>query len=278
MFQGYLSKGCARFSARLLTTIAPILVVAAVSLVRTSAALAQTAAPLPRDNQPPSALPLPEPKDPEKIPAPADLIPQPQTPTDGPKPTDAQQTLTVEKFVVTGSTVFSQAEFDRVTAPFVGRVITLVELYSARSAVTQLYVDKGYITSGALLPPQTLKSGIVEIQVIEGRLEKINVTGNKRLRSGYVSSRIGLATQTPLNRNRLLESLRLLQLDPLIQNLSAELSAGTRPGESLLDLKVTEAKSLDCFWNTRCPTIGFALLPILSLLIFKGSLFQDSWS
>lgn len=45
--------------------------------------------------------------------------------SDGPKPADAAQTLTVEKFVVTGSTVFSQAEFDRVTAPFVGRVITL---------------------------------------------------------------------------------------------------------------------------------------------------------
>ena len=119
--------------------------------------------------------------------------------SDGPKPADAAQTLTVEKFVVTGSTVFSQAEFDRVTAPFVGRVITLAELYSARSAITQIYVDKGYITSGALIPLQTLKGGIVEIQVIEGRLEKINVTGNKRLRSGYVSSRIGLGTQTPLN-------------------------------------------------------------------------------
>ena len=211
MFQDSLSQGYVRFAAKSLSTIAPMMLAAAGSLVPSSAVNAQTAAPLPndnqpqfalpRDNQPPSELPLPEPKNPEKIPAPADLIPQPQTPpmSDGPKPADAAQTLTVEKFVVTGSTVFSQAEFDRVTAPFVGRVITLAELYSARSAITQIYVDKGYITSGALIPPQTLKGGIVEIQVIEGRLEKINVTGNKRLRSGYVSSRIGLGTQTPLN-------------------------------------------------------------------------------
>ena len=285
MFQGSLSQGYVRFAAKSLSTIAPMMLVAAGSLVPASAVNAQTAAPLPednqpqfalpRDNQPPSELPLPEPKSPEKIPAPADLIPQPQTPPmpDGPKPADAAQTLTVKKFVVTGSTVFSQAEFDRVTAPFVGRVITLAELYSVRSAITQIYVDKGYITSGALIPPQTLKGGIVEIQVIEGRLEKINVTGNKRLRSGYVSSRIGLATQTPLNRNKLLESLRLLQLDPLIQNLSAEISAGTRPGESWLDLKVTEAKSLDfkiTLDNNRSPSVG---IDRRRLQLYEGNLF-----
>ncbi len=247
-----MSQGYLQFASRLLLTIA-----GAIALLG-SASIAQ--AQIPRDNQPPSTLPLPEPKAPEKIPAPSDLIPQtqPPIPTDTP-PTDSPQVITVTKFVITGSTVFSQAEFDAVTAPYVGRAITLAELFQARSAITQLYVEKGYITSGALIPPQKLKSGIVEIQVIEGKLGKINVTGTKRLRPGYVSSRVGLGTQTPLNRNKLLESLRLLQLDPLIQNLSAELSAGTRPGESLLDLKVTEAKSLDfkiTFDNNRSPSVG----------------------
>jgi hemolysin activation/secretion protein len=247
-----MSQGYLRFASRLLLTIAP-----AITLLG-SASLAQ--AQIPRDNQPPSTLPIPEPKAPEKIPAPADLIPKTPTqpPTDS-APVDAPPTIQVEKFVVTGSTVFSQAEFDAVTAPYVGRMISVAELFQARSAITQLYVEKGYITSGALIPPQKLKSGIVEIQIIEGKLETINVTGIKRLRPGYVSSRVGLATQTPLNRNKLLESLRLLQLDPLIQNLSAELSAGTRPGESLLDLKVTEARTLDfkmTFDNNRSPSVG----------------------
>ncbi len=233
----------------------------------------RTQAQLPRDNQPPSTLPLPEPKTPEKIPSPADLIPQPQPQIPSDTAPDAPQVIKVDQFVVTGSTVFSQADFDAVTAPYVGRTITLAELFQARSAITQLYVEKGYITSGAFIPPQQLKSGIVEIQVIEGKLEKINVTGTKRLNPGYVSSRVGLATQTPLNRNKLLESLRLLQLDPLIQNLSAELSAGTRPGESLLELKVSEAKTLDfkiTLDNNRSPSVG---TDRRRLQLYEGNLF-----
>ncbi len=72
-------------------------------------------------------------------------------------------------------------------------------------------------------------------------------------------NRIGIATQQPLNRNRLLASLQLLQLNPLIQNLSAELSAGSRPGASVVEVRVTEAKSdsiqvvLD---NGRVPSVG----------------------
>lgn len=213
---------------------------------------------LPRENNPPSVQPLPE-KVPEKIPAPADLFP-PQLPT---PPADTApntpEKITVTQFKVTGNTVFTQADFDAVTAPFRDRPISLTELFQARSAITQLYVDKGYITSGAFIPPQQLKDGAVEIRIVEGRLEAINVSGTQRLNPGYIRSRVGLGTQTPLNRNRLLESLRLLQLDPLIKNLSAELSAGTRPGESLLDLKVTEARSFDAkvtLDNSRSPSVG----------------------
>jgi len=52
----------------------------------------------------------------------------------------------------------------------------------------------------------------------------------------------GIATKKLLNRNRLLESLQLLQLNPLIQNLSAELSAG-RVLVQVLEVQ-TEAKSV----------------------------------
>jgi hemolysin activation/secretion protein len=212
---------------------------------------------IPRDNKPPSVQPIPE-QVPEKIPAPADLLP-PTVPTPSEVGPNTPDKITVTQFKVTGNTVFTQADFDAVTAGFRDRPISLTELFQARSAITQLYVDKGYITSGALIPPQKLKDGVVEIQVVEGRLEGINVTGTQRLNPGYVRSRIGLGTQTPLNRNTLLESLRLLQLDPLIKNLSAELSAGTRPGESLLDLKVTEARSFDVkvtLDNSRSPSVG----------------------
>ncbi|BAB73143.1 hypothetical protein DSM107007_18480 [Nostoc sp. PCC 7120 = FACHB-418] len=155
--------------------------------------------------------------------------------------------------------MFSQEELAKVTTEFTKRPITLAELFQARSKITELYVNKGYITSGAYIPPQTIKSGVIKIQVVEGRLEDIQITGNRRLKPNYVRSRLAIATKPPLNRESLLEALQLLQLNPLIQNLSAELSAGSRPGTSVLQVQITEAKSFHAqlaLDNGRSPGVG----------------------
>jgi hemolysin activation/secretion protein len=175
------------------------------------------------------------------------------------------QTIRVTGFNVVGSTIFSAQDLNAAITkaigdiPPTGRLLSLNDLFQVRSAITDLYVSKGYITSGAFIPPQKLTEGVVEIRVLEGSLEDIRVTGTNKLKPGYVSSRLGLATKAPLSRDRLLEALQLLQLNPLIASISAELSAGTRPGTSLLEVRVTEAKSTFATFsldNQRVPSVG----------------------
>lgn len=216
--------------------------------------------PSPQDVQPPQPS-LPPPKPPEQLPPPAELL-QPGVPTPTPAqplPGNVPQSIVVERFEVIGSTVFSAQELAEVTAEFTKRPITLAEVFQARSKITELYVKKGYITSGAYIPPQAIKSGVIKIQVVEGKLEDIQIAGNVRLNSNYVRSRLEIATPSPLNREKLLEALQLLQLNPLIQNLSAELSAGSRPGTSVLQVTIKEAKSFDTqitLDNGRSPAVG----------------------
>jgi hemolysin activation/secretion protein len=158
-----------------------------------------------------------------------------------------------------GSTVFGAADFAKITESYTRRSLTIAELFQLRSAIAQLYLDNGYITSGAFIPPQVLQRGVVTIRVVEGKLATIAITGTRRLKPNYVRSRLALAAGTPLNRDRLLEALQLLQLDPLIQSLSAELSAGSRPGESVLSVRVVEEPPLNAqltFDNGRAPTVG----------------------
>jgi hemolysin activation/secretion protein len=141
----------------------------------------------------------------------------------------------------------------------VNRELSFAELLRARSAITQLYVQCGYVTSGALIPPQTLEGNVIRIQVIEGRIEEINVTGTRRLNRSYIRSRLGLAASPPLNINDLLEGLQLLQLDPLIGSISADLQAGVRPGTSVLQVAVTEADTFSiapAIDNGRSPSVG----------------------
>ncbi len=189
-----------------------------------------------------------------------ELLPIPELPTPtSSDPEDIGATFRVNRIDVVGSTVFTPEQFASVIAPFVGRELTFAELLQARDAITKLYVDNGYVTTGALIGPQTIQDGVVTIQVVEGSLQEIQVTGNRRIRSSYIRDRVRLGAGTPLNVSNLLEKLQLLRLNPRIQNLSAELQAGTNPGSNILQVAVEEADtfSVDVFLdNGRSPSVG----------------------
>lgn len=210
----------------------------------------------PRPEEPPSLEPLPEP---QISPPPDDDVLDIPTPPPIAPSQDIPDTIVVERFEFLGNTVFSDEELAAATAAYINRPITIDELYDARSIVNQRYLDAGYATSGAFIPPQLLQERVVVVQVVEGTLEAIDIRGLDRVNDAYVRSRIELAATTPLNVDQLLEGLRLLQLDPLIENLSAELAAGPRLGTSLLTVNVIEADTDDVFVqvdNNRSPSVG----------------------
>jgi hemolysin activation/secretion protein len=209
---------------------------------------------LPRPPEP--TVPVPQP-----IPQPPLDIPPASAPTPEQRP-GLPGSVTVTRFEFEGNTAFSDRDLAKTTAPFIDRPITFTELLQAEAAVTKKYTEAGYINSGAVIAAgQTLSptGAVVKIRVIEGGIEEILISGTKRLRPSYVRSRIKLATARPLNQNRLLEALQLLQLDPLIQTISADLSAGSRPEAGILTVKVQEAKSFKTEFfadNNRAPSVG----------------------
>jgi len=202
-------------------------------------------------------LPSPTPPQPQPIP----LEPTIPNPVNQNSP-EIPGTIRVERFEFEGNTAFSDRELAETIKSFIGREITFTELLAVETAITQKYVAAGYINSGAVIPSdQTFsrEGAIVKIRVIEGGLEGIEITGNRRLNSNYIRSRLNIATRPPLNRNRLLEALQLLQLDPQIDKISAELQAGTSPEHSRLQVRVKEADtfSVELFTdNNRSPSVG----------------------
>jgi hemolysin activation/secretion protein len=142
---------------------------------------------------------------------------------------------------VRGSTVFGDAEFARALAPWTGREISSEDLVAARDAVTRLYVDHGYVSSGAVLPDQDVNEGVIELQVVEGKLGEITVRGTKLLRRSWVATRARRGAAVPLDVKALEESLALLQQDPRIRRLDARLEPGPERDLSVLDVSVEEA-------------------------------------
>lgn len=217
----------------------------------------------PRSNAPGLRPPLPTPElpTPQPLPTPPSIVPPPLPPAlpGGLEPGSVPGTIVVKRFEVVGSTIFGAAEFAKITTPYTNRPITFAELMEAQAAITRFYTDQGYSTSGAVIPPQTLEDGVVKVQIVEGEVEVIQVTGTRRLNPNYVRSRLAIGSRKPLNSKKLLEALQLLQLNPIIQTISAELSSGTRLGSNRLEVKVNEAQTVDVqveLDNNRSPAVG----------------------
>lgn len=208
---------------------------------------------------PPQIERLPQPT-PSILPVqPAPLTSPPEVPSSPQVPTTER--IKVLRYEVSGSTVFSPLELAQATQPFTGE-ISFDRIQAAKMAIERLYLDRHYLTTGAYIPTgQTLSidGAVVKIQIVEGKLENIRVTGTQRLDPNYVQSRLALATQQPLNNDRLIEGLRLLQQDPLIESIAAELSSGIQLGTNLLEIKVKERNSFTseiAIDNHRPPSIG----------------------
>ena len=214
--------------------------------------------------QPFRETPIPPPSLPDEL----TPTPLPETPLSPPSPTpptteeipaNIPGKITVQQFQFEGNTAFGIQELRQVTQGFTGRPITFSELLQARSAVTQLYVENGYVTSGAYIPPQTIENGNVTIKIVEGQLEDIEVTVEGKLNPNYVRDRLAVAGDTPLNIPRLVEALQLLQLNPIVEQISAELTASPRPGNNILLVKVVTARSFYptiIIDNGRNPQVG----------------------
>lgn len=207
--------------------------------------------------QPQPTLPTPAPPETEEP-----ILPTPTPETPPPQP---DITIPVKNIEVIGSTIFGPGELDPIVQPYEGRSLTLEELRTVADAITQLYLNQGYITSRAILVDQTISDGVVRIRVIEGSLARIDVEGNRRVNTSYIRDRIQLGAKTPLKKDALEDQLRLLKTDPLFKNVEASLRAGEQLGQSVLTVRVTEANPFDFYLsadNYSPPSVGSERLGI----------------
>ncbi|NET61900.1 MAG: ShlB/FhaC/HecB family hemolysin secretion/activation protein, partial [Symploca sp. SIO2E6] len=226
--------------------------------------------PNPNEDRFPQPAPTPEP-----IPDSEDTKPvSPPLPPRESTDSDSQK-VQVQQIEVIDSTVFSPEELNAIVQPFEGRALTFQQLKEVADQITQLYLEKGYITSRAILVDQPIEEGMVTIRILEGSLEEIKIEGNIRVNPDYIRSRIQLGAGKPLNTADLEDQLRLLRADPLFENIEASLRMGTQQGKSILIVRIAEndpfegSVSID---NYSPPSVGSERLGVrLSYLNLTGN-------
>ena len=241
---------------RVVLTLALLLVFGLWSGIEPSVAQVQRGFdPTGRFGEPPSVekkKPLPPTPPPEIILPPVESIPELQQ-------TPPSLRVMVHKIQVEGSTVFSPEELAKVTTPFENRELSTQDLEELRRSLTLLYINNGYVNSGAIIPDQTLQEGVITIQIIEGELTDIKIDGTKYFLPFYLEDRIALSAGPPLNIRPLKEKLQILLQDSRIQRLNTELKPGLKPGEGVLNVQVEEASPFKAwvdFNNYQSTTVG----------------------
>ncbi len=177
-----------------------------------------------------------------------DLEPPTSSPEQSAQISQNEVLIPIKRINVVGSTILTTSEVKLLTAPLENKSVSFNQLQEVADKITQIYQDRNYITSRAVLAPQDIKDGVVTIQVREGALESVEVKRagdvSGRLNDNYIRDRVLLAATTPLNFTSLEDTLQLLRSDPLISDIRANLTTGSQENQSVLQITFTEAQSL----------------------------------
>ena len=165
------------------------------------------------------------------------------TPTRPAMTAPAGASFMVNGFKITGNTVLPEADLQSKLNVLVGKKLNLQQLRDAADQISDYYRAKGYLIARAYIPKQEIRNGIVEMQIIEGRRDKINLqtVGSPIVKSNVQVDFIGKAIpQNAVISDAQLERALLLLTDtPGVSNVQSSLEPGNVAGTSDLNLSTT---------------------------------------
>ncbi|EOW3649213.1 two-partner secretion system transporter TpsB1, partial [Pseudomonas aeruginosa] len=147
---------------------------------------------------------------------------------------DDERCFEIRRIELEGAGHLGESARRQLLAPYQGRCLGVGQLNALLKAVTDHYLDRGYVTTRAYLPQQDLASGTLRIIVVEGRLEGLD--------SSALASPRELAMSFPGRTGELLDLRELEQLVDQLSRLPSrqaqlELVPGSEVGGSRVRLK-----------------------------------------
>ncbi len=97
----------------------------------------------------------------------------------------------IDEVQVEGNTVLPVPLIEQLLQPFAGPDKTLVDLERARATLEKVYQEAGFITVVVDLDGEAQRQGILKLQVIEGTIERVKVSGAQYVSPAYVRQQVG---------------------------------------------------------------------------------------
>jgi hemolysin activation/secretion protein len=145
----------------------------------------------------------------------------------------------VKQIRIIGNTVFSTEELHALIAHQEGKQLTLSQLEALATVITAYYQERTYPLARAIIPAQTIKDGVVIIQVVEARYGAVQLNNSSRVRDSLLNATLSSLTNGAQITSKELDHALLLLSDVPGVTVNAVLKPGTEVGTSDLDVTTT---------------------------------------
>jgi hemolysin activation/secretion protein len=156
-------------------------------------------------------------------------------------PSAAAARFDILEFQIEGNTVLPDTAVERAVYPHLGPDLAFGAVEAARAALEKAYQDSGYLSVTVVIPEQVVEDGVVRLQVIEGSVERLKVTGNQYFERGEIRRQAaelapGSVPYFPAMQTQLAELNRSpdRRVTPLLR-------PGTLPGKLEVELAVEDS-------------------------------------
>lgn len=148
----------------------------------------------------------------------------------------------IREIALQGANLIDEAARERLLAPFLDQCLGAGQLNALLKAITDFYLERGYVTTRAYLPQQDLSDGSLDVLVVEGRLEGLD--------SSELASERELAMAFPGEAGKILNLRELEQLvDQLGRLPSRQAQLELLPGEVVGGSRVKLAGQREKPWR-----------------------------
>jgi hemolysin activation/secretion protein len=157
------------------------------------------------------------------------------------EPTPRVNRFDIWEYQVDGNSLLENAEIEAAMYPFLGADRDLQVIEAARDRLQALYKQKGFPIVVVSIPQQNVVGGIVKLQVTEGRIDRVKITGNEYFSRRDIRKELpSLAAGYPLNMGQVRTEVDAAnRLNPY-RSLLPVIRPGRYPGTMELELKVRD--------------------------------------
>ena len=114
----------------------------------------------------------------------------------------------LQKINFDDSEILTAEELNNIAQDYLGKSVTLQNLYELVEKINALYQEKGFLTCRAFLPPQTIHAGEVQIRLVEGKTANVAISGNKHTRESFLRNTFKLKSGEVTNTQKLNRKLQ----------------------------------------------------------------------